>query len=239
MSDASTSASATPDWNLRVAGPADLDAIMALETSTFESDAWSPAMMLADLGHRHTYYLVAEKPPLSAAGSGIPAASHAATATIDGTATTASHDATAATAETVADASALTGHPLPPFGGYGGLLSPQGAADADIQTIAVSPDARGRGLGRRLMQALIAEAARRGARRVFLEVRADNPGAQHLYRTLGFTEIGVRRGYYQPDDVDAVVMRLDLDASQSSTSASASAATKTKTKTSTSRKGVS
>ncbi|CAN5295050.1 ribosomal protein S18-alanine N-acetyltransferase [soil metagenome] len=94
--------------------------------------------------------------------------------------------------------------------GYAGLLSPHGAPDADIQTIAVAPDARRHGLGRQLMNALVAEAARRRARRVFLEVRADNPGAQHLYDTLGFAPIGVRRGYYQPDNVDAIVMRLDL-----------------------------
>ena len=40
-------------------------------------------------------------------------------------------------------------------------------------------------------------------------MRADNPGAQALYRELGFEEIGVRPHYYQPDDVDAIVMRLD------------------------------
>jgi N6-L-threonylcarbamoyladenine synthase/ribosomal-protein-alanine N-acetyltransferase len=58
------------------------------------------------------------------------------------------------------------------------------------------------------MLALIGEARKRGAREVFLEVRADNPGAQQLYRELGFEEIGVRPQYYQPDGVDAVVMRL-------------------------------
>ena len=103
-------------------------------------------------------------------------------------------------------------HPDAPLVGYAGLLSPLRASDADIQTIAVAPDARGHGLGRTLMLALITEAVRRDARRVFLEVRADNPGAQHLYETLGFASIGIRRGYYQPDNVDAVVMRLELDA---------------------------
>ncbi|WP_431221470.1 ribosomal protein S18-alanine N-acetyltransferase [Leifsonia xyli] len=94
--------------------------------------------------------------------------------------------------------------------GYAGLLAPRGAAEGDIQTIAVAPHARRRGLGRALMLALIAEARRRGAREVFLEVRADNPGAQTLYRDLGFEEIGVRPKYYQPDGVDAVVMRLTV-----------------------------
>ena len=92
--------------------------------------------------------------------------------------------------------------------GYAGLFAPQGAQEGDIQTIAVAQHVRGRGLGRALMNTLIAEARRRGSREVFLEVRADNPGAQHLYETLGFEPIATRPGYYQPDDVDAVVMRL-------------------------------
>jgi ribosomal-protein-alanine N-acetyltransferase len=58
------------------------------------------------------------------------------------------------------------------------------------------------------MNALIREARTRGAKEVFLEVRADNPGPKRLYETLGFEEIAVRVGYYQPDAVDAIVMRL-------------------------------
>ncbi len=91
--------------------------------------------------------------------------------------------------------------------GYAGLLAPTGTGDADVQTVAVAESARRRGLGRRLVVELLREAQERGAYRVFLEVRADNAAAQQLYRSLGFEEIGVRRGYYQPDDVDAVVMR--------------------------------
>ena len=60
------------------------------------------------------------------------------------------------------------------------------------------------------MHALIDEARRRGATELFLEVRADNPVARTLYESLGFTEIGVRRGSYQPDGVDAIAMRLDV-----------------------------
>jgi ribosomal-protein-alanine acetyltransferase len=92
--------------------------------------------------------------------------------------------------------------------GYAGLLAPRGSGEGDIQTIAVAPHARRHGLGRTLMLALIGEARARGAREVFLEVRADNPGAQTLYLALGFEEIGVRPKYYQPDGVDAIVMRL-------------------------------
>jgi len=94
--------------------------------------------------------------------------------------------------------------------GYAGLLAPRGGTEGDIQTIAVAPHARRRGLGRTLMLALIAETRRRGARELFLEVRADNPAAQTLYRELGFEELGVRPRYYQPDGVDAIVMRLTV-----------------------------
>jgi ribosomal protein S18 acetylase RimI-like enzyme len=59
---------------------------------------------------------------------------------------------------------------------------------------------------------MLGTAADRGARRVFLEVRADNPIAQHLYTARGFRPVGRRPRYYQPDGVDAVVMRLDLEA---------------------------
>ncbi|MGJ0202895.1 ribosomal protein S18-alanine N-acetyltransferase [Leucobacter sp. gxy201] len=93
--------------------------------------------------------------------------------------------------------------------GYAGLLAV--GDDGDIQTIALAPAVRGAGHGRRLMDELLDEADRRGTRQVFLEVRADNPPARGLYASLGFAEIGVRPRYYQPDDVDAVVMRLNLE----------------------------
>lgn len=96
--------------------------------------------------------------------------------------------------------------------GYGGLRALRGGSDADIQTIALDESVRGQGRGRALLRALIAEAGARGACELFLEVRADNPVAEGLYRSEGFAELGRRPRYYQPDDVDAVVMRLDLRA---------------------------
>lgn len=92
--------------------------------------------------------------------------------------------------------------------GYGGLLAV--GQEGDIQTIALDPQARGRGYGRRLMRTLLDDAESRGVREVFLEVRADNPVARELYLSLGFAEIAVRPRYYQPDDIDAIVMRLEL-----------------------------
>ena len=93
---------------------------------------------------------------------------------------------------------------------YAGLLAPNHAEQADIQTIAVVDGARGQGLGRALMNIMLSEARSRGAREVLLEVRADNPGAKHLYDSLGFEQISVRKKYYQPDGVDALIMRLVL-----------------------------
>ncbi|MEV8266895.1 ribosomal protein S18-alanine N-acetyltransferase [Microbacterium sp. NPDC076911] len=95
---------------------------------------------------------------------------------------------------------------------YAGLRAAKGAKDADVQTITVAESERGRGLGRVILLALLDEATRRGAHDVFLEVRADNPIAQALYGSEGFVELGRRPRYYQPDDVDAVVMKLDLRA---------------------------
>jgi [ribosomal protein S18]-alanine N-acetyltransferase len=150
-------------FELRVATSADVDAIMALETATFGSDAWSPESMSTELASMHTYYLFAFDPLDPAA-----------------------------------------------IAGYGGLLAPSNSDDADIQTLAVSPAARRRGLGRAIVVALIAEAVARGAHQVFLEVRADNPSARALYDSLGFEQIAVREKYYQPDGVDAQIMRVTL-----------------------------
>ncbi|WP_460774497.1 ribosomal protein S18-alanine N-acetyltransferase [Microbacterium sp. GXF7504] len=94
--------------------------------------------------------------------------------------------------------------------GYAGLRAPAGSRDGDVQTIAVAETSRGRGSGRELLRTLLRTAHERGVREVFLEVRDDNPVAQALYRSEGFAELGRRPGYYQPDDVDAVIMRVDV-----------------------------
>jgi ribosomal-protein-alanine N-acetyltransferase len=91
--------------------------------------------------------------------------------------------------------------------GYAGLLL--AGTQADVLTIAVSADRWGRGTGSALLEALLAEAARKGCTEVFLEVRTDNMRAQRLYRRYGFAEIGIRKGYYQPSGADALVMRRD------------------------------
>ncbi len=92
--------------------------------------------------------------------------------------------------------------------GYAGLMT--AGEQADVLTIAVAAASWGHGVGSRLLAALLSEARRRGCSEMFLEVRADNVRAQRLYKWWGFTEIGIRRGYYQPSGMDAIVMRRDL-----------------------------
>ncbi|CAL9552694.1 N-alpha-acetyltransferase RimI [Streptomyces sp. enrichment culture] len=90
--------------------------------------------------------------------------------------------------------------------GYAGLATSGG--QADIQTIAVTRDHWGTGLGSRLLTELLRAATAFECAEVMLECRVDNVRAQKLYERFGFETIGVRRGYYQPGNVDALVMRL-------------------------------
>ena len=89
--------------------------------------------------------------------------------------------------------------------GYGGLavMAPD---EAWVQNLAVRRDLQRRGLGRTLLHALLAEAARQRVRKVLLEVAVDNAAAQKLYAREGFEPVAVRRGYYQPSNTDALVM---------------------------------
>jgi len=93
--------------------------------------------------------------------------------------------------------------------GYAGMMF-SGGSQADVVTLAVSPGRWGEGIGTALLLALVDEAEKRGYEEVLLEVREDNPRARRLYLRHGFDEVGIRRGYYQPSGVDAVVMRKVL-----------------------------
>ena len=90
--------------------------------------------------------------------------------------------------------------------GYAGLAA---SGDlGDVQTIAVRRDQWGTGLGGRLLTELLRAASAFDCAEVMLECRVDNVRAQKLYERFGFEPIGFRRGYYQPGNVDALVMRL-------------------------------
>ncbi len=89
--------------------------------------------------------------------------------------------------------------------GYAGL--DVAGETADVMTIATTGSARGSGVGRRLLDELLRRAAEHGVKAVLLEVRADNLAARRLYDRSGFELISTRRRYYQPGDVDALVLR--------------------------------
>jgi [ribosomal protein S18]-alanine N-acetyltransferase len=93
--------------------------------------------------------------------------------------------------------------------GYAGMMLP-GGRQAEVLTLAVDERHWGQGTGSALLTDLLDEAARQDCQEVFLEVRADNPRAQDLYRRFGFEHVGIRRGYYQPSGMDAIVMRREL-----------------------------
>lgn len=98
----------------------------------------------------------------------------------------------------------------PELVGYAGLSTAPGTFSSDIQTIGIASDQRGKGLGRELMQRLIAKAKELGSEQILLEVRADNSIAIALYKDLGFEQIDIRKRYYQPADIDALIMRLPI-----------------------------
>jgi len=96
----------------------------------------------------------------------------------------------------------------------GGFAIGRVAADeAELLTLAVDPTMRRRGIGRRLLGRIEGEAAARGARRLFLEVAADNHAAIALYRAAGYGDIGRRPAYYVAagEAVDALVLSRELE----------------------------
>jgi [ribosomal protein S18]-alanine N-acetyltransferase len=86
------------------------------------------------------------------------------------------------------------------------------ADEAHVHGVAIAPGHRRLGLGRRLLAACLGLAARRQARRAFLDVREGNAAARRLYRGLGFREVGSRARYYSEPAEDAVLMEASLDA---------------------------
>ena len=84
--------------------------------------------------------------------------------------------------------------------------------EAELLTIGVATAQQRKGLGRAMLREMLATMREEKMRRVFLEVRPSNAAAIALYRSAGFAEIGVRRGYYQNANgsEDAMMMACDL-----------------------------
>lgn len=96
---------------------------------------------------------------------------------------------------------------LPVLGYVVALLA---ADEGEIADIAVDVAARRRGIGRALLDRVMADAARGGVRALYLEVRESNSAALALYHGAGFRQMGRRPGYYRQPAEDALVLRRDL-----------------------------
>ncbi|RDH85046.1 MAG: ribosomal-protein-alanine N-acetyltransferase [endosymbiont of Galathealinum brachiosum] len=85
--------------------------------------------------------------------------------------------------------------------------------EAHILNLCVSPDAQGKGLGKRMLYKLMQLAAERQGNSIFLEVRESNLIAQKLYDQEGFNRIGLRKNYYPSEDgrEDALVYAKELN----------------------------
>ena len=87
-----------------------------------------------------------------------------------------------------------------------------GAGEAHILNLCVRDDLRGRGVGRQILMLLLERARQAGVAEAFLEVRPSNRLAISLYQSVGFVQVGLRKGYYQADPgrEDALVLKLAL-----------------------------
>lgn len=172
-----------PGPDLRAMVPADVPQVAELERQLFGPSAWSEPMLAGELHAPGRWYLAAVEGAV-------------------GTATAGAATAGAATADGPADGGTVVG--------YAGLWF-----DGDVtqvMTIGVAPAVQRQGLGTALLAALVERSRELGASAVLLEVRVDNAPAMALYEGFGFEVLARRRRYYQPEDVDAWTMRLDLAA---------------------------
>jgi ribosomal-protein-alanine N-acetyltransferase len=101
--------------------------------------------------------------------------------------------------------SAAGGDPAGRLVGY--VVALAAGTEADIADLAVAIDARRRGIGRMLLERVIAELGDEGVRSVYLEVRESNRGARAMYEAGSFEAVGVRRRYYRQPVEDALILR--------------------------------
>ena len=94
--------------------------------------------------------------------------------------------------------------------GYAGVEVSALWGEMDVINIAVAPACRRRGVGRLLLQHIVALCRRRGVPLLWLRVRASNRSARRFYREMGFRERGRFQGYYVDPDEPAVIMAMDV-----------------------------
>ena len=93
--------------------------------------------------------------------------------------------------------------------GYVGSQSVMG--EADMMNLAVLPDFRRKGVGRKLVQTLVSKLSQNDVGSLTLEVRASNAGAISLYDQMGFAQVGRRPNYYTNPKEDALILRLEWE----------------------------
>lgn len=150
---------------VRHAARADLDALVAIERSSF-SDPWSVESFDAALAMDRMRVLVAEESAGSDRGS------------------------------------------APCLLGY--VLALVLGEEAEIADLAVAPEARRRGIARRLLERVLLDLESRGVAAVFLEVRESNVAARALYASHGFEAVGRRTGYYRQPPEDALLLKREI-----------------------------
>ena len=92
--------------------------------------------------------------------------------------------------------------------GYAGVFAP-GATEADILTVGVIPEHRGKGIAKALMALITDWAIAQGSTAMMLEVKTGNDDAIGLYESLGYLKLNIRKDYFGTG-LDAQVMRLEL-----------------------------
>ncbi len=163
--------------------------IAALEAATF-SAPWDEASVRAELKNPLALWLVAE------GAGGNDAASEA---------------GNPGAGETVKTGAGEAGKPGAGEMAVLGYVGSQSCfEDADILNVCVAPAARRRGVAEALMRELEARLAPNGIEKITLEVRASNEPAIRLYEKLGYTQVGVRKGYYEKPREDALILQKKL-----------------------------
>ena len=170
---------------LRPMGRQDLAAVARAEAALFGAEAWSPALLRAELaaasgaGADRCYVVVDRAAGERGARTG---------------------------------ASGPGGPDRGGLAGYAGLWFGDGGGDADLLTVATLPSARRQGVATAMVTHLLRRARQAGCASVLLEVRVSNTAARELYRRLGFVPVGTRRRYYLAPVEVALVMRADTGA---------------------------
>jgi ribosomal-protein-alanine N-acetyltransferase len=177
-----------PEFQLRPALAADLDAIVALERATPTASRWSPAVYAAALASAAE---AETAPPQAPAPRRCLIVAH--------------------TGGSLAGFAVGSAPPSPRVPAAGLGLQPRLSQVAELETVVVATSARRVGIGRALCTAVLVWCRAQGATAVVLEVRADSAGTIALYAALGFILAGRRPHYYRDPEDDALLLRLDLN----------------------------